>query len=162
NDRGSVEYVTDIEILRPADRSKGNGILFFNVVNRGNKGGLSAFNADVPVSLPKNTSDNNAVRVAGDGFMMKHGYTIVWFGWQGRRASRKQPHDIHRACSQESGRFCDHRSCAGRDHCSGAGNDAQFVQRLVHPLEPFELSDYQHRQLYSADGWISAGSDHQV
>src|SRR5215470_13065073 len=48
NARGAVEYVTDIDILRPADRSKGNGILFFNVVNRGNKGGLPLFNADVP------------------------------------------------------------------------------------------------------------------
>src|SRR5260370_41909246 len=37
NARGMVEYVTDIDILRPADRSKGNGVLFFNIVNRGNK-----------------------------------------------------------------------------------------------------------------------------
>ena len=83
NDKGSVEYVTDIDILRPADRSKANGVLFFNVVNRGNKGGLAAFNADVPVGLPQSLADINAVRVAGDGFMMKQGYTIVWFGWQG-------------------------------------------------------------------------------
>src|SRR5690349_10293969 len=34
NARGMVEYTTDVEILRPADRQKGNGILFFNVVNR--------------------------------------------------------------------------------------------------------------------------------
>src|SRR5262249_24940908 len=45
NARGMVEYVTDIDILRPADRNKGNGVLFFNIVNRGNKGGLSLFNA---------------------------------------------------------------------------------------------------------------------
>jgi hypothetical protein len=78
NAKGLVEYVTDIDILRPADRAKGNGVLFFNVANRGNKGGLAAFNADVPYNL----ADNNAVKVAGDGFMMKQGYTIVWFGWQ--------------------------------------------------------------------------------
>src|SRR5262249_53512020 len=83
NAQGFVEYIADIDILRPADRSKGNGILFFNVVNRGNKGGLSAFNADVPVGLPQNTADNNAVKVVGDGLMMKQGYTVVWFGWQG-------------------------------------------------------------------------------
>ena len=83
NAKGSVEYVTDIDILRPADPSKGNGILFFNVVNRGNKGGLAAFNADVPGGLPQNVADNNAVKVAGDGLMMKQGYTLVWFGWQG-------------------------------------------------------------------------------
>ena len=78
-----VEYVTDIDVLRPADRSKGNGILFFNVVNRGNKGGLASFNADVPTGLPQTVADNNALKVAGDGFMMEQGYTIVWFGWQG-------------------------------------------------------------------------------
>ena len=45
NAHGMVEYVTDIDILRPADRSKSNGVLFFNIVNRGNKGGLPLFNA---------------------------------------------------------------------------------------------------------------------
>src|SRR5580658_863604 len=30
NARGMVEYVTDIDIVRPADRSKSNGVLFFN------------------------------------------------------------------------------------------------------------------------------------
>src|ERR1700738_4920210 len=78
NARGMVEYVTDIDILRPADRSKGNGVLFFNIINRGNKGGLSLFNADVPA----NVSNNNNVITAGDGFMQREGYTIVWFGWQ--------------------------------------------------------------------------------
>jgi len=79
NARGMVEYVTDIDILRPADRSKGNGVLFFNIINRGNKGGLSLFNADVPANILA----NNNVAAAGDGFMQREGYTIVWFGWQG-------------------------------------------------------------------------------
>src|SRR5499427_6316903 len=78
NGRGMVEYVTDIDILRPADRSKGNGVLFFNIVNRGNKGGLPLFNADVPI----NVAANNDLANAGDGFMQRKGYTIVWFGWQ--------------------------------------------------------------------------------
>jgi hypothetical protein len=78
NSRGMVEYVTDIDILRPADRSKGNGVLFINIVNRGNKGGLPLFNADVPA----NVAVNNNLAVAGDGFMQRQGYTMVWFGWQ--------------------------------------------------------------------------------
>src|SRR5437762_1204737 len=40
NARGMVEYSTDIDILRPADRTKSNGVLFFDIVNRGNKVGL--------------------------------------------------------------------------------------------------------------------------
>src|SRR5260370_35593881 len=78
NARGMVEYVTDIDILRPADRSKGNGVLFFNIVNRGNKGGLPLFNADVPA----NVVNNNNLTAAGDGFLQRQGYTVVWFGWQ--------------------------------------------------------------------------------
>jgi Alpha/beta hydrolase domain len=81
NARGRVEYVTDIEILRPADRAKSNGILFFNIVNRGNKHGLFPFNADVP-HRPADVPDNNALKHAGDGWMMREGYTLVWFGWQ--------------------------------------------------------------------------------
>ncbi len=78
NARGMVEYSTDIDILRPADRSKSNGILFFNILNRGNKGGLSLFNADMSGGL----AGGNGLTDAGDGFMQAQGYTMVWFGWQ--------------------------------------------------------------------------------
>ena len=78
NQRGMVEYVTDIDILRPVDRSKSNGVLFFNIVNRGNKGGLPLFNADMPFEV----AANNNLTSAGDGFMQRQGYIIVWFGWQ--------------------------------------------------------------------------------
>jgi Alpha/beta hydrolase domain len=81
NARGMVEYSTDIDILRPADRTKSNGVLFFNILNRGNKGGLALFNADVPGG-PENTGNINAVTEAGDGFMQQQGYTLIWFGWQ--------------------------------------------------------------------------------
>src|ERR1700747_3176472 len=64
NAHGMVEYVTDVDILRPADRLKGNGVLFFNIINRGNKGGLSLFNADILGNL----AANNNLATAGDGF----------------------------------------------------------------------------------------------
>lgn len=76
--RGLVEYVTDIEILRPKDRSKGNGVLLVEVVNRGNKLALRNFNAD----MPADGADWNAVKSSGDGFLMNEGYTVIWFGWQ--------------------------------------------------------------------------------
>lgn len=79
NAAGRVEYVSDVEILRPSQRAKANGMLFFNILNRGNKGGHSLFNADVPGNLTRiNNLDD-----AGDGFMQRQGYTMVWFGWQG-------------------------------------------------------------------------------
>ncbi len=33
-----VEYDTEIDILRPVDAARGNGVLLFDVVNRGNRG----------------------------------------------------------------------------------------------------------------------------
>jgi hypothetical protein len=67
NARGMVEYTTDLAILGPADPAKSNRTLLFNVINRGNKGGLSLFNADVP----QNPGDNNALKVAGDGWLQR-------------------------------------------------------------------------------------------
>jgi len=78
NAKGMVEYATDIDIVRPADRSKGNGILFFNIHNRGNKGGIQLFNADVPLNL----AEINNLANPGDGFLQRQGYTMIWFGWQ--------------------------------------------------------------------------------
>jgi hypothetical protein len=86
NAKGMVEYATDIDILRPADRTKSNGVLFFNILNRGNKGGLNLFNTGFqitpgdPVAIVGNF---NALTDPGDGFMQQQGYTIIWFGWQG-------------------------------------------------------------------------------
>jgi hypothetical protein len=74
NARGMVEYSTDIYIIKPVDMTRGNRMLFYNVVNRGNKGGLSTFNIGV-------VGGNEPV-TAGDGFLQKMGYTIIWSGWQ--------------------------------------------------------------------------------
>jgi hypothetical protein len=78
NARGMVEYSTDIDILRPADPAKGNKVLLFNILNRGNKGAEDLFNADVRAPL----ADLNAVKAPGDGWLQRQGYTLIWFGWQ--------------------------------------------------------------------------------
>lgn len=78
NARGMVEYSTDVEILRPADQARGNRVLMFEVNNRGNKLSLGAFNAGVSPLAP----ERNALTNAGDGHLMRQGYTVVWFGWQ--------------------------------------------------------------------------------
>jgi hypothetical protein len=78
NERGMVEYVTNIELLKPADMAKGNRILFFEVNNRGNKLAPAAFNAGVAGGV----ADRNALSSSGDGWLMRAGYTMVWFGWE--------------------------------------------------------------------------------
>ena len=74
NARGMVEYSTDFYIIKPVDMSKGNRMLFYNVHNRGNNGGLSSFNIGVV--------GGNEPTDAGDGFLQEMGYTIIWSGWQ--------------------------------------------------------------------------------
>src|SRR3984893_14009277 len=44
NARGMVEYSADFYILKPVDVTKGNGALFYELANRGNKGMLPRFN----------------------------------------------------------------------------------------------------------------------
>jgi hypothetical protein len=78
NARGLVEYATDVEILRPVDMARGNRVLLFEVVNRGNKLAVNSFNDAVPGGVP----ERNALSGAGDGFLFREGYTLVWFGWQ--------------------------------------------------------------------------------
>jgi hypothetical protein len=67
NARGNVEYVATFTMLKPIDPAKGNRVLLYEVVNRGNKQ-LAGFNVGGD---------------PGDGFFYKRGYTILWSGWQG-------------------------------------------------------------------------------
>jgi hypothetical protein len=77
NARGLVEFTADLTILKPVDLARGNGRLFYDVLNRGNKIGLILMN-DAP-----GQNDPKAAADAGNGFLMRQGYTVVWSGWQG-------------------------------------------------------------------------------
>ncbi|MBM3524114.1 MAG: hypothetical protein FJX57_14265 [Alphaproteobacteria bacterium] len=78
NARGRVEYTTDVEFLKPVDMARGNGTLLFEVLNRGNKLAVNAFNNGIPLPVP----ERNALTTAGDGHLFATGHTLVWFGWQ--------------------------------------------------------------------------------
>ena len=77
NANGAVEFRADFDILKPVDLARGNGCLLYDVNNRGNKTALRAFN-DAP---PDN--DPLTLTAAGNGFLMRQGYTVVWSAWQG-------------------------------------------------------------------------------
>ena len=76
NARGLVEYSTDVYILRPVERSKGNGRLFFEINNRGNNFSFGLLNNTAAV-----LNDPTSAADAGNGFSMRQGYTIVLSGW---------------------------------------------------------------------------------
>ena len=75
NAGGLVEYAADVCILKPV--TPGKRRLFFGYGNRGNKRELQFFN-DAPASNSART-----LRDAGNGFLMRRGYTVVWAAWEG-------------------------------------------------------------------------------
>lgn len=76
NAAGKVEAVSDVEILRPSDPKRGNGKMFYEAVNRGNKQSPGIF-LDTPSKALTTAAD------AGNGYLFREGYTLVWSGWQG-------------------------------------------------------------------------------
>jgi hypothetical protein len=77
NAAGLVEFAADLTILKPLDMDRGNRRLFFGYGNRGNKRELQFFN-DAPAS-----NDPQTLAHAGNGFLMRRGYAIVWAAWEG-------------------------------------------------------------------------------
>lgn len=75
NSRGMVEYSTPVFILRPVNRARGNHRILFDINNRGNHIALGQFNDAPAANDPTTTAD------AGNGYLMRQGYTIVLSGW---------------------------------------------------------------------------------
>jgi hypothetical protein len=76
NAQGKVEFSSDLFMLRPKDSARGNGVLLFDVVNRGNKGLMGVFSR-----AARGTEFKTEAEV-GDGYLLKQGYTLVFVGWQ--------------------------------------------------------------------------------
>ena len=68
NARGMVEYRTTFTIRKPVDMSHAPGVLFYNIVNRGNPGGPANWHVGGD---------------PGDGFLYNLGHALLWSGWQG-------------------------------------------------------------------------------
>ena len=81
NDKGLVEYTSDVSVILPVDRSRGAGKMLLDVVNRGNRVGLPVFNSAPRMTIEPNTLVDYDIDL-GNGFLMRHGYTVVACGWQ--------------------------------------------------------------------------------
>jgi hypothetical protein len=73
NERGNVEYQSDFRILKPLDLDRGNCCFVYDVPNRGNQPIMPRLNGAPDGEHPKH---------AGNGFLMRRGFTLVWSGWQ--------------------------------------------------------------------------------
>ena len=82
NARGMVEYSTSIYILKPVDMTKGNHRLIYDATNRGNKRALGELNRFGTNSIT-HANDPTTAADAGNGWVMRQGYTISWSGWDG-------------------------------------------------------------------------------
>ena len=78
NAQGKVEFEADVFLLVPKDLARGNRALFYDVNNRGNKLALGMFN-----TAAASTNDPIKLADAGNGFLFRRGYVVVWCGWIG-------------------------------------------------------------------------------
>lgn len=76
NAAGKVEFSADLFILTPQDAAKASGSVLFEISNRGNKGLLTTFNRAAGSATPSTPEH------FGDGLLMRHGFTLVWVGWE--------------------------------------------------------------------------------
>ncbi len=74
NERGMVEYSTDIFILKPMNMELGNRRVILDFNNRGSMR-IGLLNSAVPTNNPTTEAD------AGTGFIMEQGYVVVGNGW---------------------------------------------------------------------------------
>ena len=73
---GQVHFLADFCILQPTDPAKANHGLLFDILNRGKKVVPGHFNMAPPAPVAVEAID------PGDGFLMRHGWTVGWCGWQ--------------------------------------------------------------------------------
>ncbi|MBO9100996.1 MULTISPECIES: alpha/beta hydrolase domain-containing protein [unclassified Rhizobium] len=73
---GPVGYSANFMIFRPVDASKGNHKVVYDINNRGNMLTFGLFN-----DAPKYNNDPLSKADAGNGFLMRQGYTIAVSGW---------------------------------------------------------------------------------
>jgi hypothetical protein len=71
---GKVEFTGDVTLLVP--RGKANRALLVNFPNRGNRTATRLFNRAPFELVPTDEID------PGDGFLMRHGWTVAFCGWQ--------------------------------------------------------------------------------
>lgn len=73
---GRVHFTSNLMVLRPVDQTKGNGVLLFEVINRGRLGLLTRINSAPGADSPMEAAD------FGNGYLMHEGYTLVFVGWE--------------------------------------------------------------------------------
>lgn len=69
---GEVAFSANFIVVRPKDAKKGNGTMLLEIPNRGHSGLISLVDG----------GDWNLADDAGDGWLLRSGYTVASIGWQ--------------------------------------------------------------------------------
>ena len=162
---GQVKFSAHFAMLQPVDPRQSNGRLLFDVVNRGRKTALSL--NDVPA-----TTDLLAPLQPGNGFLMRHGYTVVWCGWQadvpptpgliGLRAPEAigpdGPLTGRILCQFQTNELTQHFLLADRDHLPHPPTDPDDPSAMLtvqdHPngtAQPISRGDWSFVRVEDAD-----------
>jgi len=137
NRAGRVEFAADVSILLPVERTRGNGRVILDVVNRGNTVTVPNFNhATRPVFGPGSEADPPID--SGDGFLMRRGFTVISCGWQ---CDVPELPGLFRLYAPEA-RGADSRSLRGRVYVN---------LQAPEPVPHFLLSDRGHLAYPAAD-----------
>ena len=81
NAAGRVEFAADVSMLLPVERARAGGRLMVDVVNRGNTVTVPNFNHATRPTFVAGSDPNPPIDV-GDGWLMRHGFTVLSCGWQ--------------------------------------------------------------------------------
>ncbi len=76
NAAGRIDYEADFYILRPTDPARGSRKMLYDVTNRGRQYVHWMFGDSRTVR-----NDPRAAEDAGNGLILRRGYTVVWSGW---------------------------------------------------------------------------------
>jgi hypothetical protein len=75
NDAGKVEFSGDFILLKPVNLNKGNHRLLYDINNRGRPRALPYYNDAA------SSNDPTTVEHAGNGWLMRQGYSVLWTAW---------------------------------------------------------------------------------
>ena len=150
NGDGLVEYTFEVDILKPVDITRGNGVLVYEVNNRGRNIVFGYFHE---------AGRGYAAGNAGSAFLMDQGYTYVSSGWLHGASGAGDPRPVLAAFPLATD---DGRTITGVSMEEWQDPDSAAFGRLTYPAATLDASaaTLTHRQLQDdprqtvpADGW---------
>lgn len=132
---GRVRFRADFCLLQPSDPARGNRRLLFEVLNRGRKLAPRHLN-HAPPAAPSARID------PGDGFLLRHGWTLAWCGWQWDvvRDEALMGLEAPEALDPATG-----RPCTGEVLChfqpNAPGRDHLLADRVHQPYPAADVAD---------------------